>query len=117
MLRILIVEDDLDLTLILSELLTEAGYECASAHDGPAALVLAKAFCPDIALIDFGLPTGGMDGREVAQVFRRNASVPFLVGLSGWPIDQTRHYCAAIFDRMMAKPLRLSVLLAVLEEK
>src|SRR5262249_25896190 len=58
--RVLLVEDNRDGRAMLTELLELDGFTCASAESGAAALdIIAKA-CPDIALVDLGLP--GMSG-------------------------------------------------------
>ena len=41
------------------------------AHDGHAALEVARKFRPDVVLLDLGLP--GLDGYRVAQILRKEA--------------------------------------------
>lgn len=70
--RVLIVEDDLDAAESLAELLRLEGHVVAMAHNGPDALALARAFAPQVAIVDIGLP--GMDGHEVGRRFREATS-------------------------------------------
>ena len=49
----------------MSMLAQSWGHEAVVANDGPAALIVAISFRPDIALVDIGLP--GMNGYEVAR--------------------------------------------------
>src|SRR4051794_19881308 len=68
MARILIVDDCPDTRLTFRLLLSRLGHEVREAADGPRALELAGPFCPDVVLLDIGLP--GMDGFEVARRLR-----------------------------------------------
>src|SRR6185295_16230907 len=54
--RILIVEDEQDLANLLTYNLSAAGFETETSHSGAAALSRAKAFKPDLALLDLMLP-------------------------------------------------------------
>jgi len=66
MLRILIAEDDLMIADMTEHLLTENGYDvCGIARTVPAALDLAKAKHPDLALLDLRLADGGL-GTDIA---------------------------------------------------
>ena len=62
------VEDSADNSTALRLLLKRWGHEVVVAADGPAALSAATTFCPDVVLLDIGLP--GMDGYEVASRLR-----------------------------------------------
>ncbi len=66
--RVLLVEDHDDTARSLRTALEVLGYEVAVAHDGPVALTVARAFHPDVALLDIGLPV--MDGYELADRLR-----------------------------------------------
>src|SRR5689334_2174310 len=66
--RVLVVDDNIDITESLVELLSLLGHDVRSANSGPAALAIALAFCPDLVLLDLGMPD--MDGYEVAGKLR-----------------------------------------------
>jgi CheY-like chemotaxis protein len=66
--RILVVEDNLDSVHSLCRLLRSAGHEVEYAINGYAALAIAKAFHPDIVLLDIGLP--GISGYDVCSRLR-----------------------------------------------
>jgi PAS domain S-box-containing protein len=104
-LRVLVVDDHEDAANTLVELLESAGHEVTAAYDGPLALKRAKAFRPDIAFLDIGLP--GMSGYELAEAMRAEFgdAVPFLVALTGYgqPADVERSKKAG-FDRHLVKP-------------
>src|SRR5262245_31561631 len=67
-LRVLVIEDCPDTRTGLRHLLRRWGHEVDEAADGPVALSSVASFCPDVVLLDIGLP--GMDGREVARQLR-----------------------------------------------
>src|SRR5687768_14137875 len=61
--KVAVVDDNIDAATQLSELLEMWGYTVRSAYDGPAALELANDFKPHVMLLDIGLPV--MNGYEV----------------------------------------------------
>ena len=112
--RILIVDDNEDARMLLSEVLQAVGHSVKSAGDGPEALALAEAFQPDVAILDIGLPV--MDGYELAARLRETMSKPpRMVALSGYgrPADQEKS-AAAGFERHLVKPVDLKSLLQTL---
>ncbi|MDF9619351.1 PAS domain-containing protein [Pseudomonas entomophila] len=77
--RILLVEDQAALRLVIGEVLDELGHEGEGVEHGPAALaLLAHGFVPDLLISDIGLP-GGLNGRQVAEACRaRHPDLPVL---------------------------------------
>jgi two-component system CheB/CheR fusion protein len=69
-LRLLVVDDNSDAADTLGLLLGLWGHEVRVARNGPEALEAAPAFCPDVALVDIGLP--GMDGYTLAGHLRQH---------------------------------------------
>ena len=65
---VLIAEDDEDIALILTRLLTRAGYTVMHAPDGVRALEMAVADHPDVVLTDLGMPR--MDGLALTRAIR-----------------------------------------------
>ncbi|MEA2685630.1 MAG: two-component system, OmpR family, response regulator [Actinomycetota bacterium] len=72
----LVVEDEASARDLLTTILEDDGYQVRAAPDGSAALEIAEAFKPDLALIDAGLP--GLDGVEVARRLRLAADLPII---------------------------------------
>jgi two-component system alkaline phosphatase synthesis response regulator PhoP len=76
--RILIVEDNPDLAYGLRTGLEIEGYEVQVAEDGETGLERARAWSPDLVMLDLMLP--GMDGYRVLRTLREGGSdVPVLI--------------------------------------
>lgn len=117
--RILIVDDNRDAAQSLAMLLNVEGHETQVAYSAKEALERARAFQPDISLLDIGLPE--MNGYELAQRMRadRNDAGPILIALTGYgqAEDRARALSAGFADHLV-KPVDLSALersLAALE--
>jgi CheY-like chemotaxis protein len=65
-LQVLLVEDDEDIRSSLQWLLEQDGFGVRAAADGPAALALLEEGCPDVAVVDIGIP--GMDGQSSTKL-------------------------------------------------
>jgi CheY-like chemotaxis protein len=109
--RVLLADDNRDAVDVTRELLALRGHAVEVAHDGRAALALAEARLPDVALLDIGMP--GMSGYELAAALRGlpgGAGVR-LVAVTGWGTDQDRARTrAAGFDLHLTKPIDLRTL-------
>ena len=119
LLRILIVDDNVDGADMLATMLSMWGYETAMEHSGPAALEQARTFRPHVILLDIALP--GMDGYEVARQVRLLPGLEqvAVVALTGYAQDQDRHRAAG-FAAHLVKPIDLDTLrrtLAALEPR
>jgi CheY-like chemotaxis protein len=108
--RVLLVEDNLDVLALTSEALAAAGCEVMTASDGPSGLELLGRHEFDIAFVDIGLP--GIDGYEVARRARAQGVVPRLVAVSGYGQDRDRERAlAAGFDSHLTKPVSIRTIL------
>ncbi len=71
--KILIVDDEPSILKLISAYLEPEGYEIYTAEDGIAGLKAARAFDPDLVILDVMLP--GLDGVEVLTRLRRESDV------------------------------------------
>lgn len=81
--KVMVVDDEPEITEIVETFLTEAGYKVAIANSGSEAIKKAKDFKPDVILLDIMMP--GMDGYAVCQQLKKdphfaNTPVIFLTG-------------------------------------
>ena len=67
--RILVVDDERDITALVAYHLAKAGYRVTTAATGPAALDAARTEPPDLVVLDLMLP--GRSGYEVLEELRR----------------------------------------------
>jgi DNA-binding response OmpR family regulator len=75
--RILIVDDDTSLLVLLADQLRADGYEIATARDGDEALRRLQASWPDLLIIDMMMPR--MDGLSLAREIKARADLPIIV--------------------------------------
>ena len=76
--RILVIDDDTDICLLLRRFLTKNNYEVAIAHDGNSGLTLLQEFRPDLVMTDFRL--GDMDGGTIlSKIKEKFPSIPVLI--------------------------------------
>ena len=71
--KILVVDDEPSILNLVTSYLEAEGYEYFTATDGPSGLKAAKAFSPDLIVLDIMLP--GLDGIEVLSQLRRESDV------------------------------------------
>jgi two-component system CheB/CheR fusion protein len=104
--RVLVVDDNEDLAMMLGKALECGGHDVVTAYDGPTALTSAAAFRPEAALVDLGLPV--MDGFELAGKLRALPGLGRikLVAVTGYcsPRDVERSEQAG-FDEHLVKPI------------
>jgi CheY-like chemotaxis protein len=117
-LRVLIVDDHVDTAQALAVLLSRRNCLVRMAHDGPAGIIAAREFIPEVFLLDLGLP--GLDGYEIARTLRTEPEFKnaLFVAISGYAqeADQARSLAAG-FDHHCAKPVDLTSLLTVIQAK
>lgn len=82
--KVLLVDDDEDVLLVLKEGLEEEGYCVAAANNGHGALALAKSEHPDIIILDLEMPD--MYGGDIARILKedpdtKDIPVMFLTGM------------------------------------
>jgi len=75
--KILIVDDDTNISELLSLYLIKECFETMCVEDGESALKAFSSFNPDLILLDLMLP--GMDGYQVCREIRRTSSVPIIM--------------------------------------
>lgn len=109
--RILLVDDNHDLTDSLAQLLQMTGHEVHIASDGLAGVAAAEKLQPDVVLLDIGLPK--LNGYEAARKIREHEKDDHtvLVAVTGWGQEADRRRSEeAGFNAHLVKPLDFSTL-------
>jgi two-component system CheB/CheR fusion protein len=109
--RILVADDNADSAKLLAKLLTFSGHDVRTAFDGAAAFDVVKAFAPDVALLDIGMPK--LNGYELAQRIRAEVTDRriTLVAMTGWGQEEDRRRAhEAGFDHHLTKPADLDAI-------
>ncbi|KPL70018.1 XRE family transcriptional regulator [Ornatilinea apprima] len=75
--KVLVVEDEISLQETLAYNLRKQGYEVDTAGEGQTALDKARAWNPDLIILDIMLP--GIDGFEICRILRQEMSTPVLM--------------------------------------
>jgi two-component system response regulator CpxR len=75
--RVLLIDDDVELGALLKEFLTREGFSVEVEHEGRRGLQRAAAGDSDLVVLDVMLP--GMDGFEILRQLRQQSRVPVLM--------------------------------------
>lgn len=113
--RILVVDDNIDAAKTLAALLRLSGQEAQTAHEGAAAIEIARSWRPAMILLDIGLP--GMDGYAVASRLQSDEQTKGirLVALTGYGQEEDRRRTTqAGFERHFVKPADIAQILELL---
>ena len=108
--RVLVIEDDTEITDALRRSLRHEGYEVRTAGDGVEALDTAAEFIPDLVVLDLGLPR--LDGIEVCRQLRADGDVPILILTARTETDDRVTGLDSGADDYLVKPFSFDELLA-----
>jgi two-component system, OmpR family, phosphate regulon response regulator PhoB len=110
--RILIIEDERDLTQVLTYNLQKEGYETTVAHDGQEGLRKAQTLLPDLIILDLMLPA--LSGVEVLRELKageRTREIPIIIlSAKSEETDQVVGFSMGC-DDYVTKPFSVKVLL------
>lgn len=113
MLKILCIEDEIDLRDFIAEILTDAGYDVASASNGQEGLELMSSYAPDLVVSDLSMPV--MDGLQLLHIVREDhpqfADVPFILLTGHTEKEAVIEGFASGADDYLTKPIDAAHLL------
>ncbi|HDR8941091.1 ATP-binding protein [Burkholderia vietnamiensis] len=104
--RVMLVDDNEDAASTLAQWLRDAGHDVAVVHDPVTALAAYRAYRPDVAILDIGLPV--MDGYELLLRLKAINEVPpcIFLALTGYGRHSDRERCLATgFAEHFVKPV------------
>ena len=108
--RILVVDDEPQITRVLRTSLSSQGYDVRVANDGETALEIMKDWAPDLVITDLSMPN--MDGLELCRRLRSRSQIPIIV-LSVRGEERTKVKALdAGADDYVTKPFGIEELLA-----
>ena len=112
---VLVIENEKDIRLLLSDILTSGGHRVTSASDGIEALQLFENEYFDLVLTDLGMPA--MSGWEVASTIKKMAPDVIVVIITGWgsQLDHRELEKNGV-DMVVNKPFRVSQILNLVQE-
>lgn len=116
-LRILLVDDEPDILMLLQAMLTAPSWEVVGkAADGDGALRIATHMKPDVAVVDYMMP--GMHGMDLAEHLKRAEPTCEIVLFSAYDVRQEAA-ASAYVDHFLPKTdvNRLETLLDAIAEK
>jgi two-component system KDP operon response regulator KdpE len=100
--RILLVDDDANLLVVLAEQLHDDGYEVATARDGQEALRRLEAGWPDLIVLDLMMPR--VDGLALARQIKAAADLPIIVLSAIETADSKAHLLDEVAEDYVSKP-------------
>jgi len=104
--KVLVIDDNVDVAQIVGWMLEEIGHHYHLVHDGRQALQAAREFRPDAILLDIGLPV--MDGYAVCRAFRQDDLFKntLIIAQTGWGQQREKTLASeAGFDHHLVKPV------------
>ena len=108
--RILVVDDEPQITRVLRTTLTSHGYEIRVANDGESALELLRDWTADLVITDLSMPL--MDGFELTRQIRGRSHIPIIVlSVKGEERSKVQALDAGA-DDYVTKPFGMNELLA-----
>lgn len=107
---ILIIEDEKNISNFIAKVLTTHEYKAVRAFTGEEGLSLISSICPDIILLDLGLPD--IDGIKVIQSVRSWSSIPIIIISARMNERDKVQALDAGADDYLTKPFGTSELLA-----
>jgi DNA-binding response OmpR family regulator len=111
--KVLVIDDEEDYRLIISDVLRDAGFEVRLAKDGEEGLRLAREQAPDIVLVDWMMPR--MDGERFSRALREDAALrhlPVLMLTVKQTADEELEALHFGVDDFIVKPFKAPELLA-----
>lgn len=114
--KILLVEDDRTVQLLLKTVLEKAGYQVLSALDGMQGIMMARQQTPDLIILDLMMPAGG--GASVLDRVRTLAttmSTPVLVYSAMPDAERDQKVQTGPITKVLKKPAPPAEILAAVQ--
>ncbi|CAH1217879.1 Transcriptional regulatory protein BaeR [Paenibacillus plantiphilus] len=113
MYKILVIEDDVMMSDMLSMYLSEEGYGVRQAQNGETGLELLEQYDPDLILLDLMLPD--WDGTSLCQQIRQSSCIPIMIVSMKSEVSERVQALRAGADDYLCKPFSMHELSARVE--
>jgi DNA-binding response OmpR family regulator len=100
--RVLLVDDDANLLVVLAEQLRADGYDVATARDGEEALRRLASGWPDLVIVDMMMPR--RDGLSLAREVKARADLPIIVLSAIDAVDSKAELLDEVAEDYVTKP-------------
>lgn len=115
--KILVVDDDKKILMVIEKRLTSAGYEVITADEGIVGLKKARSENPDLIILDLILP--GINGFQICSLLKKDpkyCSIPIIM-LTGLTEEREKEIGGALgADAYFTKPFKHQELLEKISE-
>lgn len=108
--KVLIIEDETSISNFIATTLKTNGYTTLLSSNGKEALSMIASHCPDVILLDLGLPD--MDGLEILKQLRKWSGTPVIIVSARVNEEEKVEALDAGADDYITKPFGTSELLA-----
>lgn len=114
--RILVIEDEPTINMILEEVLTDEGYNILTALNGQSGLKVVEEVLPDLVITDLRMPD--LSGRSVVEAIRVNpklVEIPIII-ISGAVSESDEFPAEGSYQAHLRKPFDLIDVISTVEE-
>ena len=111
--RVLVVDDDADIRVNITDILNDLGYETAMAEDGEAALNCVRASSFEVVVLDYKMP--GMDGVTLCRELKKlQPSIATIMVTAYAGNDGAKQAIDAGAQNVLRKPVDIDELLKII---
>lgn len=115
--KIMVIEDDSDVSIVLADLLKSYGYEAYIFASGENALAVIEEILPDVLIMDLMMPQ--ISGFEICKTLRSMNTMHNLpmIAITGYDsVDNRRKIFDAGIDDYLPKPFDLKMLIKKIQD-
>lgn len=89
--KLLVVDDEVDLVVVLVRMARDHGYDASGTIDPTDVMQIVRTSQPDVVLLDLHMPR--VDGRDLIARIVAEPTSPAVIVMSGWVDELTRDLC------------------------
>ena len=112
--KVLVVDDQMGIRILLCEVLQSAGYDTLEAPNGQVAIELSQNKQPDVILLDMKMP--GMDGMQILKAIRAAGSSAKIIMMTAYgELDLIREAMELGASSFLTKPFDIEAIREAIE--